>query len=146
MKSLSKEVELAALRINGINSAIRNQAREDDWSANVELEEVIDECLVILAVALNDIEVIRRKGGLTSLTCSRSKIGQVVMNLVKNAADSINSRGPGGTIIIATERRGNDLLLHIEDSGIGIDSEVLKKVFDVFYLENNFDINYYYLD
>ena len=133
MKSLSKEVELAALRINGINSAIRNQAREDDWSANVELEEVIDECLVILAVALNDIEVIRRKGGLTSLTCSRSKIGQVVMNLVKNAADSINSRGPGGTIIIATERRGNDLLLHIEDSGIGIDSEVLKKVFDVFY-------------
>ena len=55
------------------------------------------------------------------------------MNLVKNAADSINSSGAGGTIIIATERRGNDLLLHIEDSGIGIDAEALKKVFDVFY-------------
>ena len=38
------------------------------------------------------------------------------MNLVKNAADAINSRGTGGTIIIATERRGSDLLLHIEDS------------------------------
>ena len=133
MKSLSKEVELASLQINGINSAIRNQAREDDWTANVELDEIIDECLVILTLVLSDIEVVRRKGDGTSLTCSRSKIGQVIMNLVKNAADAINSRGTGGTIIIATERRGSDLLLHIEDSGIGIDSEALKKVFDVFY-------------
>ena len=131
MKSLSKEVELASLQINGINSAIRNQAREDDWTANVELDEIIDECLVILTLVLSDIEVVRRKGDGTSLTCSRSKIGQVIMNLVKNAADAINSRGAGGTIIIATERRGSDLLLHIEDSGIGIDSEALKKVFDV---------------
>ena len=83
MKSLSKEVELAALQINGINSAIRNQAREDDWTANVELEEIVDECLVILTLVLNDIEVVRRKGDGTSLTCSRSKIGQVIMNLVK---------------------------------------------------------------
>ena len=133
MKSLSKEVELAALQINGINSAIRNQAREDDWTANVELEEIVDECLVILTLVLSDIEVVRRKGDGTSLTCSRSKIGQVIMNLVKNAADSINSGGNGGTIIIATERRGDDLLLHIEDSGVGIDSEALEKVFDVFY-------------
>ena len=50
----------------------------------------------------------------------------------QNAADSINSGGNGGTIIIATERRGDDLLLHIEDS-VGIDSEALEKVFDVFY-------------
>ena len=55
------------------------------------------------------------------------------MNLIKNAADAIAATGTGGTIIITTQLAGDDLLLHIEDSGIGIGSDVLQKVFDVFY-------------
>ena len=55
------------------------------------------------------------------------------MNLIKNAADSINGTGQGGTIMVSTERHGNDVLLHVDDSGPGIGEDVLARVFDVFY-------------
>ena len=130
---LAREVELAAMQINSINSAIRNQAREDDWTPGVRLDEIVDECLVILSLSFTDIEVKMSRADRVALTCSRSRIGQVVMNLLKNAADAIHSRSEHGTVLITTAYQGNDVVLQIEDSGPGFELDDTAKIFDVFY-------------
>ena len=132
-RHLAQEVELAAMQINSINSAIRNQAREDDWLPEVKLDEVVDECLVILSLSFTDIEVRREQSDQVTLTCSRSRLGQVVMNLLKNAADSIHSVAEQGVVKVTTAYQGNEVLLRIEDSGPGFEFSDTQKIFDVFY-------------
>ena len=132
-RHLAQEVELAAMQINSINSAVRNQAREDDWAPEVRLDEIVDECLVILSLSFTDIEVKRVQSDGVVLTCSRSRIGQVVMNLLKNAADAIHSVSQQGEILITTAYQGDHAVLQIEDSGPGFESGDASKIFDVFY-------------
>jgi two-component system, sensor histidine kinase len=55
------------------------------------------------------------------------------MNLVANAI-KFTSRGG---ILIGTRRRGNDVLLQIWDTGIGITEESMKHIYDEFYQVGN---------
>jgi PAS domain S-box-containing protein len=57
------------------------------------------------------------------------RLAQVLSNLLTNAAKYTN---PGGTIRIAGEQRGGELVLCVEDNGIGIDAQDLPRVFGMF--------------
>ena len=132
-RQLAREVELAALQINAINSAIRNQVREDLWESGVSLNEIIDECLVILSVSFGDIQIQRAGPQDVLFTCSRSRIGQVAMNLLKNAADAIYSKGSPGKILVTTDYEDKDIVFRVEDNGPGFEEGMQSKIFDVFY-------------
>ena len=54
---------------------------------------------------------------------------QVVSNLVENAAKFTE---PGGTITVTLEQRGDDAVLAVRDSGIGIAAENLERIFEPF--------------
>jgi signal transduction histidine kinase len=55
---------------------------------------------------------------------------QVFLNLVLNAAQSIEGRG---TIRLVTESDGAGVLIRVEDDGRGIPPKVLEQVFDPFF-------------
>jgi CheY-like chemotaxis protein len=57
------------------------------------------------------------------------RIAQVLSNLLSNAAKYTES---GGHIQLTGERRGTDLVISVTDDGIGIDPEMLPRIFDVF--------------
>jgi PAS domain S-box-containing protein len=57
------------------------------------------------------------------------RLEQVVVNLLTNAAKYTPD---GGTIQLAAERDGDDALLRVRDSGIGIEPELLPHVFALF--------------
>ncbi|MGI5829955.1 MAG: GAF domain-containing protein [Bradymonadia bacterium] len=57
------------------------------------------------------------------------KIQRAVVNLARNAMEAIESHGK---IIIRTYTEGEDLLLTIEDNGVGIPSHLGKSLFDAF--------------
>jgi signal transduction histidine kinase/CheY-like chemotaxis protein len=57
------------------------------------------------------------------------RLAQVLSNLLANAAKYTN---PHGTIRVIAQQAGNDLSISVEDSGIGIASEDLAKVFGMF--------------
>ena len=57
------------------------------------------------------------------------RLEQVVVNLLTNAAKYTSD---GGTIELSAERDGEDAVLRVRDSGIGIQPELLEEVFELF--------------
>jgi len=55
---------------------------------------------------------------------------QILLNLLSNAVKFTPS---GGEVRVVVRREESDLILRVEDTGIGISAEDLKKVFDEFY-------------
>ncbi len=57
------------------------------------------------------------------------RLGQVLTNLLNNAAKYTNE---GGQIWFTATCEGNEVVLSVRDTGIGIDTEMLPRVFDMF--------------
>jgi len=64
------------------------------------------------------------------VTLDRDKIIQVMINLLNNA---IKFTPSGGKLRIIGRRRKDDLLIQVRDTGVGIPTDALPKIFDVFY-------------
>jgi signal transduction histidine kinase/DNA-binding response OmpR family regulator len=63
------------------------------------------------------------------LMADRARLTQVLANLLNNAAKYTPQ---GGRITIAVEQEGESALFHVSDTGIGIPTHMLDKVFDMF--------------
>jgi signal transduction histidine kinase len=57
------------------------------------------------------------------------RVQQVLINLLSNAAKFTRT---GGMIFVDAERRGNDVLIHVRDTGIGIPHDKLAHIFEPF--------------
>jgi len=68
-------------------------------------------------------------GGKTTLMADRSRVLQILTNLLTNAAKYTE---PGGMILLSIETRGEYLVIIVRDNGIGIPRNFLPKVFDMF--------------
>ncbi len=65
-----------------------------------------------------------------ALDADPARLEQVLTNLLNNAAKYME---PGGRIRVTAEVQGGDVVLRVQDSGIGIDPEMLPHVFDPFW-------------
>ncbi|MCA1586549.1 MAG: PAS domain S-box protein [Acidobacteria bacterium] len=61
-----------------------------------------------------------------------TRLGQVVSNLITNAAKYTPS---GGTITISGETKQGEVILRVRDTGVGISTDVLPRIFDLFVQE-----------
>ena len=64
------------------------------------------------------------------VNAKESEITEVLVNLIKNAAEALQA---GGEIRIKTFLEGGKVILRIADNGVGIKGEHLKKVFEPFW-------------
>jgi len=67
---------------------------------------------------------------LPSVRADEGRIGQVLLNLVGNA---LQYTPPEGRVTIRARRQGNDVLLAVHDTGIGMAPDHLPHVFERFY-------------
>ncbi|MFA6990303.1 MAG: ATP-binding protein, partial [Candidatus Gastranaerophilaceae bacterium] len=123
---ISKE---AVNRINKIVKNLKNFARLDEADLKpVNVHEGIKSTLDLIRHELkNRIEVIEEYGMLPSLKCYPDLLNQVFMNLLVNATQSIEKEG---TIKIKTEYKEKNIHIFIQDTGKGIKTEYLDKIFD----------------
>ncbi|MFH2122554.1 MAG: response regulator [Pseudomonadota bacterium] len=76
---------------------------------------------------------------LPSVQCLSDELGQVILNMIVNAAHAIaeklgpNPEGQKGTITIATRQEGKWVELRISDTGAGIPEAIRQRVFDPFF-------------
>jgi signal transduction histidine kinase len=61
-----------------------------------------------------------------------NQIRQCLINLVRNAADAVSANG-GGHVVLRTRGERDRVEIAVEDNGIGIETEVLPRLFDPFF-------------
>jgi two-component system, NtrC family, sensor kinase len=130
-----KTIEAAVFRARGITQQLlnyghKNQPRMISTDINAMLEDVLGG-FKEHALALDNVTVIRDfDAGLPEVLVDPDQIRQVFLNLINNAGDAI--KGPG-QITLSTRQDDAALRVTVTDTGVGMDAEQLKKIFDPFY-------------
>ena len=74
--------------------------------------------------------------GLPEVACIPTEIEQVVINLLKNAAQALAGHPPATgepTIVLRTKRSNGGVRIEVEDNGPGMDEAVRRRVFEPFF-------------
>jgi len=95
----------------------------------VELSAVVESTVAALRVAGRVQHTLTTRLEPAWVRADRTRIEQVVMNLVTNA---LKYTPPGGAIDIALEARAGEALLTVLDNGVGIAPDLMPRLFDIF--------------
>jgi two-component system sensor histidine kinase HydH len=125
---LVREVE----RLNRSIGELLDYARPDRLEkATVSLNEIVGKALTLLRVDADaaGIEIVTEYCPPPDLVhADQDKLSQVFLNLLLNAIQAMKN---GGILQVATVRDpGRQLLCRIQDSGCGIEADLLPKIFD----------------
>ena len=116
--------------------------RSDAEFVPVVLDEMLE---TVLRLAASDydlkkkydfkqIEIIRDYApGLEPVECDRTEIEQVLLNLVKNAAQAMAGRAGLQRITLRTRAEGRYARIDVQDSGPGMDERTRRRVFEPFF-------------
>ena len=119
-------------QVSEIVASLRNFARLDraevtEFDLNAGLQST-------LRIARHEVKrhtVQEDYGDIPTITCSPSQINQVLLNLINNAAQAIESER--GLIRLSTRRADEaHVAVEIEDNGKGIPPDMLARIFDPF--------------
>jgi signal transduction histidine kinase len=69
--------------------------------------------------------------GVGQVATDAEMVRQILDNLLNNAVDALN--GQKGTVTVSTRRDGEQIIIEIADTGSGVPSDVLTKIFDPFF-------------
>jgi signal transduction histidine kinase len=127
-------IRKAAKRIQAISQDITQYARasSSQESVKVQIDEQLDEALKIARFATRFQEITIHKHFQDGLEvhAKPEEILQVFVNLLTNAIHAMEGKG---SLTLSTEKKDGDIRISITDTGCGIPSENLQKIFDPFF-------------
>jgi len=134
VERIIKDSYRASEVIARIRSLVKKTPPRSDW---VDLNEVIDE---VLALAQNEARrhrvLLNRqlRQDLPRVRGDRVQLQQVVLNLIMNGLEAI-ARSKTGTkeLSVSSDADNERVIIAVRDSGEGLDSANLERVFDAFY-------------
>jgi len=132
LRTLIDNFTEGARRINTIVSDLRTFSRMDtDDVSKIDLHAALDLSLNLLRNQYkNRIEIHRDYGDIPQIQGYSGKLSQVFMNLLCNAFHAIHGKGE---FWIRTRSSDGNVESEIEDNGIGIPKENLKRIFEPFF-------------
>jgi PAS domain S-box-containing protein len=116
--------------------------KKEPASEPVDLNEATREVIALSRGELQKSRVIVRTDladDLPSVTADRVQLQQVVLNLLRNALDAMNTVDDRPrNVLIRTEREQGDWVrLSVKDAGVGFDPQTRDKLFEAFYSTKN---------
>ncbi len=126
-----------ANRIKKIVDGLRNFARKDEESLeeNVNINHVVNNSYRLVETQLRKTAKLKLKLGseIPEFKGNCQKLEQVVVNMLINASQAIENGK--GYIQVETkfDKENNEIIVHIEDNGKGIDEKAIKNIFDPFF-------------
>ena len=143
LPKILNSMKIGTDRIREIVLSLRNFSRLDESDRKtVDIHEGIESTLLILNHRLKQdtktIQIHKHYGPRASIACFPSQLNQVIMNLLSNSIDALDTQtplNPHPTITITTDTTitQNHLQIRIQDNGSGIPKEVQSRMFDPFF-------------
>jgi signal transduction histidine kinase len=120
-------------RVKNIVQDLKNFSRgavDEAWE-RIDLHEALDRMLNIARSEIKyKVKIETDYGDLPRVECQPSRLHQVFLNLLVNAAQAIEV---SGTIRISTGCSASDVWVCFEDTGCGIPGDQLNRIFDPFF-------------
>ena len=125
-------------RIKGIITSLRDFSKQDKTNIqqDVDVNKIIEESLIMLNNKIrNHTDFFETKitHGIPRVKGNFRQLEQVVINLVLNALESLESRDRGVTVNTSYSKKIGKVKIKISDEGIGITEEIKKHIFDPFF-------------
>jgi signal transduction histidine kinase/CheY-like chemotaxis protein len=136
LAELVQDMGAATSRIRETSEQLTTLSRRDVSPEELTLDSVVRESLAIARPHLERRGVVLSESFDTDCMTlgRRDNLGQVVLNLVFNAADAAQDRVEGQpTVTVRTTTENNQVLLIVNDNGPGIPEESIGAIFKPFY-------------
>ena len=148
IRDVSSRIHIGSDRLKDLSVALRSQSRmELQATTDVDMTDLIQESILITKGKLKLHQLNESMGDVPAMTCFRSQVGQVLTNLLANAADALNEKvsrikkdegsrftGQIAVATLATVRDGiSGVTVSIADNGDGVPEGIREKIFDQFY-------------
>lgn len=138
LHSLIKGIEDGAERTAEIVRGLRTFSRLDESEIKtVNIHDGLDSTLVLLKNSMpHHLKIEKQYDAHGDIECLPGKLNQVFMNILNNAIQAITAKpvqGNNENILLRTEDVGDDIRIHIKDSGGGMPEEVRNRIFEPFF-------------
>ncbi len=125
-------------RCASVVRAMRQLAHPGEANKRViDLNEVVESALLVSRSRYKRVATLRTcLGELPPVRCHPEEIGQVVVNLVVNAAQALSeaqARSGQGKIRVGTSVEGALVVVQVEDNGTGVEERVQRRMFEPFF-------------
>lgn len=131
---LLKDIEVminSANHIQDMVSSVHTQTQEMTLKLNQHhIREIIDEQMTALSAFEPKIKLRCDINVSTTILCDRSQISEVLHNLCMNAIEAMPH---GGTLTITASETKRNIIVQIQDTGIGMDKKMIKKTMEPFF-------------
>ncbi len=120
-------------RVRQIVASLKDFSRADDGGQAVatDLHQCVESALTMCRNELKYKAVVRTElAALPPVVCRAPRIGQVLINLLVNAAHAIEENGE---IVVRALPDGDGARIEIEDNGHGIPAQYLDRIFEPFF-------------
>ena len=128
------QIRESAWRVRDIQSNFRHFLRGDDSPVceSCDVNELVQQALEDTRRSYTkDLNLLSElQPSLPPLFLDSVRIGQLIRNLLNNAADAV---AEDGTIVVRTRLEAEELVLEVLDDGSGIEAESLRQVFEPFF-------------
>lgn len=131
-----EEAQDGTRRIRDIARDLKTYARSDDEDGNlVDVREAADSALRMAAAEIRQrARVVRDFAEVPPIRAGRSRVGQVLLNLILNAAHAIGEGKPDANeIVVRILPAGGNVTVEIRDTGCGIPPEHFDRLFTPFF-------------
>jgi PAS domain S-box-containing protein len=123
-------------RMRDIVHDLKTLARSDGAeNAHVDVQHVLDVCMNMAEHELRpDIKVVKDYRTRVVVRGNETRLGQVFLNLLVNAAQAIpDDRGREHEIRVVADEVGANVVVEISDTGAGVPRELMDRIFEPFF-------------
>jgi len=130
-------LELALSETQRLSEMLRNMLSfskpEEEKRKPIKMNELVEGILLVMEKQMKEANIKVETSfddGIPEVMASTNQMRQVMLNIIKNAKEAMLK---GGTLTVRTSREDNKVLIHIQDTGIGIPEEIRDKIYEAFF-------------